>query len=660
MSVLYVGSSEISPILDVTQNQKTFNILEYKQSDHILNDIRWLRANTNSWQSGEMYESAYAALVEYKRTATLKSHTINNITVPYYLAENGFKIVVAEQAENVDNLYNTQGFADYFILDVDNKQFKLPRRSNRRIIKSQKASKDNNYSWYNIYSDGWVEQGGKVLTVEDSAVDVVFPVEMVDANQYLFHGNAIHELALNTASLYLKTITHSATGVSVVGVANMGATTIYQAMEFEWEVFGAAAESEYADLDDVLYDYYYVGEFEQTALMQTAGIVSEQLNGLDKYIDDKFYSKMTNCITHIPQDIKLEMSDDEKLIIKAGSKVYIPNGPGVFDSVVIPNDITVGGWGSLTGIIIISSGGTGASFTGLSQVSSGATEPTISSGNVWYDTENNIVKRSSDGSSWGTIKHSLPIAIVTANNSTPNGASGIASIDQVFNGFGYIGSTAFVLPGVKGLAPYGRNSDGTLKNLEVNVNEVITTTDVSGATGGLWYTLNSNAITRVNFGTFTYDKEKNKYRDNNSGSYNNTFVLIDSSAYRKDGKVEKFNPIMPLSITDRSDTDFIATQAMPSNKYIDLTLGATDSYYTAPADGYFFVAKTGDINQFLNGYITPNNSTTRIIGTSRMASVNGTVLVLFLPVSKGQRLFLTYTATGDTTYFKFIYANGSK
>ena len=295
MSVLYVGSSEISPILDVTQNQKTFNILEYKQSDHILNDIRWLRANTNSWQSGEMYESAYAALVEYKRTATLKSHTINNITVPYYLAENGFKIVVAEQAENVDNLYNTQGFADYFILDADNKQFKLPRRSNRRIIKSQKASKDNNYSWYNIYSDGWVEQGGKVLTVEDSAVDVVFPVEMADANQYLFHGNAIHELALNTASLYLKTITHSATGVSVVGVANMGATTIYQAMEFEWEVFGAAAESEYADLDDVLYDYYYVGEFEQTALMQTAGIVSEQLNGLDKYIDDKVAESMSDA-----------------------------------------------------------------------------------------------------------------------------------------------------------------------------------------------------------------------------------------------------------------------------------------------------------------------------------------------------------------------------
>lgn len=407
MSVLYVGSSEISPILDVTQNQKTFNILEYKQSDHILNDIRWLRANTNSWQSGEMYESAYAALVEYKRTATLKSHTINNITVPYYLAENGFKIVVAEQAENVDNLYNTQGFADYFILDADNKQFKLPRRSNRRIIKSQKASKDNNYSWYNIYSDGWVEQGGKVLTVEDSAVDVVFPVEMADANQYLFHGNVTHELALNTASLYLKTITYSATGVSVVGVANMGATTIYQAMEFEWKVLGAAAESEYVDLDDVLYDYYYVGEFEQTALMQTAGIVSEQLNGLDKYIDDKVAESMS-------------------------------------------------------------------------------------------------------------------------------------------------------------------------------------------------------------------------------------------------------------SAADYNDTEYIAHQAMPSNKYIDLTLGATDSYYTAPADGYFFVAKTGDINQFLNGYITPNNSTTRIIGTSRMASVNGTVLVLFLPVSKGQRLFLTYTATGDTTYFKFIYANGSK
>lgn len=276
MSVLYAGSSEISPILDVTQNQKTFNILEYKQSDHTLNDIRWLRANTNSWQSGEMYESAYAALVEYKRTATLKSHTINNITVPYYLAENGFKIVVVEQVENVNNLYNAQGFADYFILDVDNKQFKLPRKSNRRIIKSQKPTKDNNYAWYNLYSDGWVEQGGKVGALDNSHVTVTLPIMMSNDSYMAVATGQNSETASDFAVAF---VTPTTTQIIIASNASYG-------LGATWQVSGYAAESEYADLNDVLYDYYYVGEFAQTALLQTAGIASEKLNLIDQTIED--------------------------------------------------------------------------------------------------------------------------------------------------------------------------------------------------------------------------------------------------------------------------------------------------------------------------------------------------------------------------------------
>ena len=37
------------------------------------------------------------------------------------------------------------------------------------------------------------------------------------------------------------------------------------------------------------------------------------------------YSNVTNCITKIPQDIKLELNNGT-LTLKAGSKVYVPNG----------------------------------------------------------------------------------------------------------------------------------------------------------------------------------------------------------------------------------------------------------------------------------------------------------------------------------------------
>ncbi len=276
MSVLYAGASEVSPILDTSNLQKTFNILEYRQSDHILNDIRWLRANTNSWHDGEMYEAAYLALTEYQTNGTLKTHTINNTSVQYYLAENGFKIALQSQVENVDNLYNSQGFADYFILDVDNKRFKLPRKSNRRLIKAQKPIEGNDYLWYNLYSDGYVEQGGKVGALDNSRVTVTLPVEMSNSS---YSAVATGQNSETASDFAVAVVTPTTTQIIIASNASYG-------LGATWQVSGYAAESEYADLNNVLYDYYYVGEFAQTALLQTVGIASEKLNLIDQTIED--------------------------------------------------------------------------------------------------------------------------------------------------------------------------------------------------------------------------------------------------------------------------------------------------------------------------------------------------------------------------------------
>lgn len=113
-----------------------------------------------------------------------------------------------------------------------------------------------------------------------------------------------------------------------------------------------------------------------------------------------------------------------------------------------------------------------------------------------------------------------------------------------------------------------------------------------------------------------------------------------------------------LSNITATGKETIAHNAMPSDRYVDLTLGSSDTYYTAPADGYFLVSKTANSGQFLNGYIVPASSTNRLLGASRMASANSIALALFLPARKGQRLYMTYTASGATNYFRFIYAEG--
>lgn len=246
------------------------------------------------------------------------------------------------------------------------------------------------------------------------------------------------------------------------------------------------------------------------------------------------YNNISNCITEIPQDIKFELNNGT-LTLKAGSKVYVPNGfeaDGTtlkFDVVTIENDITTGrGWSNLTGMFFLTPSKKNVIFTGNLQITSG-TSATISDGNIWYDTSTNLIKRCNDSSTW-TDGHSLPICIATSDNSNPNGTSGIASIDQVFNGFGYIGSTIFVLPGVKGLIPNGRNADGSLKSIEINSNVVKTYTESDS--GNRILMLGSSGVS--NFITAIYDEEKNILYNSSNSQINS---LICGTFTREDNGV---------------------------------------------------------------------------------------------------------------------------
>lgn len=172
-------------------------------------------------------------------------------------------------------------------------------------------------------------------------------------------------------------------------------------------------------------------------------------------------SQITNCITEIPQDIKLELNNGA-LTLKAGSKLYIPNGVGVFDDGITTVDKTPGLIGP-DGIYLCYSSIAGSSIYPylLSQSGSGSSLPADGSQyTIFYNTtDNKIYQWGIGSSSWqahGVI--SLPVAIVTVSSGA------ITSIDQVFNGLGYIGSTIFALPGVSGLTANGQNNDGTWRS----------------------------------------------------------------------------------------------------------------------------------------------------------------------------------------------------
>ena len=101
----------------------------------------------------------------------------------------------------------------------------------------------------------------------------------------------------------------------------------------------------------------------------------------------------------------------------------------------------------------------------------------------------------------------------------------------------------------------------------------------------------------------------------------------------------------------------LQSYSLPSNKYIDLTLGASGTNYTAPADGWFYVDKTcATAHRYLVfqklQFIKPGE-------LSSSVSISGGHVSLLAPVKKGDILGCKYNADGATNQFRFIYAVGS-
>lgn len=355
----------------------------------------------------------------------------------------------------------------------------------------------------------------------------------------------------------------------------------------------------------------------------------------------------TNCITEIPQDIKLGLSGGT-LTLKAGSKVYVPNGSGVFNTVTTTQDISVTISGAAGQYYIYKNPGNNINYQSLATIVSGTTDSLSGTPwHVWYDTTNNVINRYTADGTTPNPGQSFPIAIVTVSGGQ------ITSIDQVFNGIGYISSTMFVLPGVKYLIPQGFNSDGTSNFFRRNIGSV--------SIGEAGTSRKQDAILLINNGTIGcwgkawYDPEINRVRTGGGGVQNVClvgFVSSDSS-----GKITSFTTKKAFQALDLYNSEYIANCAMPSDRYVDLTLPSNNQSITAPADGYIYLNKVATAT---SQYVRIGKSGGGFLQTETIASASGNWLRAWLPVSKGDVIIINYDAGGTTNYFRFIYANGVK
>lgn len=216
-----------------------------------------------SWESYPFRSAVYLDGSYLKVDGNIIWHGIN--TWKSFKAADGHEIVFSGNEEQVQKEYLKNGSAWYYILDTTKKMFKLPRGHSTRVIKSY----NNGLSWYRLYADGWIEQGGRHTLLSNAYEPISFLLSMKTSNYFV---SAIYNDINTTDGTVHGINTGKYTSSSFdVKIGTSGTTAT-----ITWQVSG------YADVDSDQtgdkYLYFYVGSFSKTAIEQTAGITSEQLN----------------------------------------------------------------------------------------------------------------------------------------------------------------------------------------------------------------------------------------------------------------------------------------------------------------------------------------------------------------------------------------------
>ncbi len=241
----------------------------------------------------------------------------------------------------------------------------------------------------------------------------------------------------------------------------------------------------------------------------------------------------------------------------------------------------------------------------------------------------------------------------------------------------YSGNSLTLKSGLKILCCDGLNSDGTLKNSEVILDNDVTR-NFSGLPTGLryiGYNKTTNEIlyyntyyvsnTQPNIDTskseIWYNPQENftYVHDTNEDIWTKVTNRCVLGTMFSSSTGTEFNMYQPVELLKRSDKAEIAGWGFPSDRFDDLTLGASGSTYTAPANGWFWIQKlSSSTRQFLTPIIKDSNGNIKYTLTSQPTAAGYDAEIL-APVSKGDVININYSLDGATKSFRFVYAEGS-
>ena len=298
------------------------NLFDFKWSDHILNDIQWLRADTFSWQNGDLYVAAYNHLLSDLNSST------TTITTSYYAWDGGFDIYYTlSETPQVDDYvytYENGSFVEYgqissistdtIGIDSDH-NFCTRDSSNDKTVSSDSGVHTETIGSHTI-TYYLAEDGHKIVLPDmEATVQSIYEETgvgwyyILDTDNQRFKlprtkwgfvglrdevGKYVSESLpnikgeVNNIEQYNK---NPSSGSGAISVSNTGTnwskantgTTVNRQVDFS--IDASDSSPTYRDNAPVqqratqMYLYVYVGNFTQSAIEQTAGITAETLNG---------------------------------------------------------------------------------------------------------------------------------------------------------------------------------------------------------------------------------------------------------------------------------------------------------------------------------------------------------------------------------------------
>ena len=198
-----------------------------------------------------------------------ETETIGSTTILFYRADDGHKICMQDQESKVQALYEATGVAWYYIIDMINKQFKLPRTK-------------FGFTGLRDSVGGYVEAG--LPNIEGTILSRSLSSDYPGA---VTHGTGAFSFSKKTGV--------SSSQITITNTSGAADTISFEA---------SRSSSVYGNSNTVqpeatqMYLYFYVGNFERDAIEQTAGLNAEMFN--DKADVSLLENKANTDLSNIP------------------------------------------------------------------------------------------------------------------------------------------------------------------------------------------------------------------------------------------------------------------------------------------------------------------------------------------------------------------------